>query len=257
VAMTTRSRGEAGGVFDADNANLLMGADHDHWWFRSKAALVATAIRRTGGRRSGGWLVDVGAGAGGVTAMLGWDPSRIVVVEGSAPLATSARRRHGLAAVQATVDHLPLAADSADVVCLLDVIEHLDDPGAALRQAVAALGADGRVIVNVPAHEWLWSEADTFLGHVRRYTRGALRDELAAAGLEPILITHVFSWLVPPVWVTRRASADRGPELGLDRASPTIDRAAMVLTGLERALVGRLALPFGTSVLCVAQRTVT
>ena len=257
VAMTTRRRGEAGGVFDADNADLLMGADQDHWWFRSKAALVATAIRRTGGRRGGGWLVDVGAGAGGVTALLGWDPSRVLVVEGSAALATSARRRHGLASVQATVDSLPLPARSADVVCLLDVIEHLEDPGAALRQAVDVLGPDGRLIVNVPAHDWLWSEADTFLGHVRRYTRPALRAELAAAGLEPILLTHVFSWLVPPVWVTRRRSADRGPELGLDRTSPAIDRAAMVLTALERALVGRAGLPFGTSVLCVAQKAGT
>jgi dolichyl-phosphate beta-glucosyltransferase len=34
-------------VFDAANAELLMGADSDHWWFRSKAALVATALRRS------------------------------------------------------------------------------------------------------------------------------------------------------------------------------------------------------------------
>jgi hypothetical protein len=53
-------------VFDDANAAALAGADREHWWFRSKAALVATAIRRTQrDAPSGGWLVDVGGGAGG------------------------------------------------------------------------------------------------------------------------------------------------------------------------------------------------
>jgi len=106
----------------------------------------------------------------------------------------------------------------------------------------------------VPAHEWLWSDADEFLGHVRRYTRRALRAELAAAGFEPHVLTHVFSWLVPPVWVKRRATKSHGPELGLDHTSPLIDRVAMALTLVERQLVGRVTVPVGTSILCVAQK---
>jgi dolichyl-phosphate beta-glucosyltransferase len=238
-------------VFDAANAELLMGADSDHWWFRSKAALVATALRRTdveGGSR--GWLVDAGAGAGGVTAMLGWDPTRVAVVEGNAALVDQAHRRHGLAGIQATVDRLPLADGSADVVCLLDVIEHLAVPVAALREARRVLSPHGRVVINVPAHRWLWSAADEVLGHHRRYTRGDLRQELVAAGLRPVLSSHAFSWLVPPVWLKRRLSKG-GAELGLDQSSALLDRAAMVLTAVERSLIGRAVLPFGTSVLCV------
>jgi SAM-dependent methyltransferase len=169
-------------------------------------------------------------------------------------LVRQARRRHGLAALGGDLDRLPLADGAADVVCLLDVIEHLVDPTTALGEARRVLTPGGRLIVNVPAHEWLWSEADEFLGHVRRYTRGALRRELTDSGFRPTILTHVFSWLVAPVWLKRRAARGEGPELGLDQASPLITDTAMVLTRLERALVGRVTLPFGTSILCVADK---
>jgi SAM-dependent methyltransferase len=187
--------------------------------------------------------------------MLGWDPDQLMVVEGNEQLVAQAHRRHGLYGIQANVDILPLAAQSVDVVCLLDVLEHLADPVAALREVGRVLRPAGRLVINVPAHEWLWSESDEFLGHVRRYTRPALRAELTAAGFEPRILTHVFSWLVPPVWVKRRAMKGAGPELGLDQTSPLIDRVAMTLTLVERQLVGRVTIPFGTSILCVAQKT--
>ncbi|HSO95255.1 MAG TPA: glycosyltransferase [Acidimicrobiia bacterium] len=248
-------RPAAGEVFDQANADMLREADSEHWWFRSKAALVATAIRRVArpAARSG-WLADVGAGSGGVTARLGWDPGRLMVIEGNEVLVHEAHRRHGLHGLRAHVDEVPLGDDSVDVVCLLDVLEHLADPVAALREATRVLRPEGRVVINVPAHEWLWSDADEFLGHVRRYTRRALHSELVVAGLEPRLVTHVFSWLVPPVWVKRRASKSAGPELGLDQTSPLIDRVAMVLTLVERQLVGRVTVPVGTSILAVARK---
>ena len=254
-ALPATSAMTSGEVFDDRNAGLLMAADREHWWFRSKAAFIATALRRTDpGDVGGGWLVDAGAGAGGVTALLGWAPERVAVLEGNAALVAQARRAHGLAGVQAEVGSLPVSDRSAEVVCLLDVIEHLVDPLPALHEAARVLSPAGRLVVNVPAHTWLWSAADESLGHIRRYTRATLRAQLAEAGLEPVLLSHVFSWLVLPVWVTRRMASGGDAELGLDRTSFVIDRAAMVLTALERALLGRVSTPLGTSVLCVARR---
>jgi dolichyl-phosphate beta-glucosyltransferase len=245
--------GAAGDVFDQANAELLMDADRDHWWFRSKAALVSSALRVTrSDAPNGGWLVDVGAGSGGVTALIGWNPERVLVIEGHEALLRQAQRVHGLEGVRAGIDALPLADGSADVVCLLDVIEHAADPLPALREAARVLAPSGRLVVNVPAHSWLWSAADEFLGHARRYTKATLRRDLEAAGFRPVVLTHVFSWLVLPVWLKRRMTSSNQPELGLDQTSPVLDRVAMVLTRLERAMVGRISLPLGTSVLCVA-----
>ena len=249
-----RAAAPATGVFQGQQAEELMAADRQHWWFRGKAALVSTALRRTG--RDDGFLADVGAGAGGVTAMLGWDPASVAVLEAGDELVHHARHANGMVAVRAAVAPVPLATSSVDVVCLLDVIEHLPDPSDALDEAARVLRPGGRLVVNVPAHQWLWSAADVHLGHHRRYDRRLLRRQLADAGFEPVLLSHVFSWLVPPVWVERRmrrADAD-SPPLGLDRSSFLIDRAAMVLTTVERLLLGRVTLPFGTSLLCVARK---
>ncbi len=254
LAANDKRAARGGEVFDDANAELLMEADSDHWWFRSKAALVATALQRVD-RVAGdtGWLVDVGAGAGGVTALLGWDPERLLVIEGNESLVRKARSSHGLDGVRADVTLLPLSKEACSVLCLLDVIEHLDDPVPALMEAARALKPGGTLVVNVPAHQWLWSAADETLGHARRYTRSALRQDLAAAGFEPLLLTHVFSWLVPAVWLKRRVTSRDTAELGLDQTSPWLDRIAMVFTRVERALLGRVTLPFGTSVLCIAQ----
>ena len=225
-------------VFEDRRADELMAVDRSHWWFRGKAALVATALARTGGAR--GFLADVGAGAGGVTAMVGWDPERLVVLEAGDVLVRHARHGHGLPAVRALAVPLPLADGSVDVVCLLDVLEHLAEPTEALAEAARVLRPDGRIVLNVPGHRWLWSPADVHLGHRRRYDRRLVRRELAGVGFEPVLSTHVFSWLVPPVLVERRVLRRRGPALGLDRAGFVVDRAAMVLTTVERLLLGRV-----------------
>ena len=249
---STPSVAPAEGVFEGQQADELIDADRTHWWFRGKAALVATALARTGG--AGGFLADVGAGAGGVTSMLGWDAGRVAVLEAGEALVHHARHANGMPSLRSAVAPLPVADGSVDVVCLLDVIEHLPDPADALAEAGRVLRPGGRLVVNVPAHAWLWSSADVHLGHHRRYDRRLLRRHLAAAGFEPVLLSHVFAWLVPPVWIERRLRRGGEPALGLDRSGFVVDRAAMVLTTVERLLLGRMSVPFGTSLLCVAKR---
>jgi SAM-dependent methyltransferase len=242
-------------VYDDANATELAGFDESHWWYRCKADLVKTALERTAPPDSApGWLVDLGGGSGGVTAMLGWPRDRVIVVEGHPELATRARERHGLATLRTSVRHVPLADRAAGVVCLLDVIEHFPHPVDVLREATRVLAPDGRLVVNVPAHQWLWSAFDDRVGHVRRYTPAALRADLAAVRFGPLLLTHIFSWLVPPMWLKRKLLSGGAVEIGHDQDSWAIDHAARALTFAERALLGRVALPIGTSVLCVATR---
>jgi SAM-dependent methyltransferase len=244
--------GAGSGTFGDDAAAWFLTVDPTHWWLRSKATFVALALRRHS--LSDGWLVDIGAGTADVTAMLGWAPTRTLTLEGNSSLAKAITERHAVTPMLGDASHVPLRDGSATVVCLLDVIEHVVEPLDMLREAARILGPDGRMIVNVPAHQWLWSEADVALGHTRRYTVRTLRADLERAGCEVVWASHVFSWLVLPVWLRRKAMGGGEPQLGMDTSSTLIDRSSMVLTRLEWLIAARRPLPLGTSVLCVARR---
>ncbi len=254
VPPVRESRVQSASVFDEAQASTLIESDTDHWWFRSKAAFVSSALRRHAAHRADAPLVDVGAGAGGTTSLLGLPPRQLVTVDGSEVLCRQARHRHALLTAVAMGEAVPFRDGAAGVVTLLDVIEHLDEPEEVLREARRVLADEGRLVVNVPAHAWLWSSADVYLGHRRRYTRPLLRRHLEASGFRVVWMSHVFSWLVVPVWLARRLQSDPERQLGLDRPSAVVEAAALVLTRLERALVRWCPLPLGTSILCVAAK---
>jgi hypothetical protein len=109
------------------------------------------------------------------------------------------------------------------------------------------------LVVTVPAHQWLWSGADELLGHVKRYNRRRLSEELQSSGFEILRCGHVFSWLVGPVWLTRRLTASPKQQLGLDKTSAVLGRVAARLTAAERVMTRRVSLPVGTTVIAVAR----
>ncbi|HYL50711.1 MAG TPA: methyltransferase domain-containing protein, partial [Acidimicrobiia bacterium] len=227
-----------------------MPGDDAHWWFRSKAAFVAWAVRRW--RPGDGWLLDLGGGSGTVTFRVAWPPERTLIVDTSAELVSQAKFRLPLETMRADVTRLPLRRASASIVFLLDVIEHLEEPRRALVEARRVIAPDGLLIVNVPGHPRLWSASDEVLGHRRRYSAASLRSELDQGGFEVLFLSHIFSWLALPMWAVRRRRASN-PRLGLDMTSPVFDRAALFLTRIVQAVVGRVSLPVGTSVFCVAK----
>ena len=78
---------------------------------------------------------------------------------------------------------LVFAPHRLDTVVALNVVEHISDDVGALRTMGRMVGPGGRVVVLVPALERLFGSLDEELQHQRRYSRGALRSAVEAAGL--------------------------------------------------------------------------
>jgi SAM-dependent methyltransferase len=104
-----------------------------------------------------------------------------------------------------------------NTVLLWDVLEHIDDDGAALGAIARLLSPGGCLVVAVPSNptEWRWD--DDFYGHFRRYTRADLTRRLLDAHLEPVLF---WDFTFPVFWALRRAYTR------LKRAPPLAERSA-------------------------------
>jgi SAM-dependent methyltransferase len=242
-------------AMEADAFEAMARVERDHWWFRAKRRLVSDTLDEYGAANRE-LLVDVGAGTGGlVQALAGVRPVvGLELDERAVALARSSLP--GAALVRSVAERLPLRDGGAGTVTALDVLEHLDDDVAALRE-LGRVAGDGLVVLAVPAYRWAWSEHDARLGHRRRYTRSGLRDVADRAGLEVLRATHFHSWLVPVALLVRRTPLGRLLGGSAEEASfvnPWVNAVLGRVADLERRLLRRIDLPVGLSILLVARR---
>lgn len=175
----------------------LLGADEgSHWYYASKAR----ALQRCLGGRDPVRILDVGAGSGFFSKMLLRRTSArgaICVDPGYATEWSETEAGKPLAFRRQSV------VGDADVVLLMDVIEHVDDDVGLLRSYAASARPGTRFIVSVPAFSWMWSAHDDFLEHRRRYTLGQTLNALSSAGLEPVAGFYFFAALFPAIAALR------------------------------------------------------
>ena len=93
-------------------------------------------------------------------------------------------RARGASATLARVSSLPFASDSFDLVCALDIIEHVDDDDGAMAEIARISRPGAPVLLSAPLHPSRWTAFDDFVGHRRRYEPGQLRSKLTRHGLQ-------------------------------------------------------------------------
>lgn len=245
--------GTPGGM-SAATFDVMHRVEREHWWFRAKRDIVRTAIAAEPGR---GVAVDVGCGTGAVLqdlAELGFGPLLGTDLDAHALTLVAGDALSGVGLARAVAEKLPLQSERVDVLCSLDVVEHLDDDVLALREYLRVLRPGGRLVVTVPAYRWAWSAHDVDLGHRRRYTRPQLESVAVAAGFEVLTSRYFHAWLVPIALLLRKTPlralvADKPAE------SVSMGGALQNAVGHRLAAVDRsVELPFGLSILLVARR---
>ena len=95
------------------------------------------------------------------------------------PAALTKLRRSGAEVVLGEVTSLPFADASFELVCALDIIEHVDDDERALGELCRVARTGASLLISTPLHPALWTSFDEFVGHRRRYEPAALLAKLA------------------------------------------------------------------------------
>jgi trans-aconitate methyltransferase len=190
-------------VYDAELSRLLADLEPASFWFRARNRLVVSLLRRY--FPAAGSVLDVGYGNGFALAAIraAFPEARLVGVDLFEEALETARRRVPDAEIQ-RLDVLDLAfVGEFDVACALDVLEHVDDDGAALRRIRTALRPGGGLLAVVPQHRWLWSGADTLAHHRRRYRRSEMLAALGGAGFDVTFVSSFVTSLLPALALSR------------------------------------------------------
>lgn len=203
-------------------------------------------------------LVDVGAGAGLLGEYLTAEVPRASYrfVEPIESLERHLEVRFGTAANANRLDRFA----GAEVICLLDVLEHQEDDRGFLAELASKMDSGATLLVTVPSMGFLWSQWDVALGHFRRYDKHSLLEAVRGLPLEVCELSYLFPEMVP-AGLLRRLSRGPGdqetPEgSGASSEFPNFPRplnAALYAAGTVSVRLRRIA-PIGSSLLAVLVR---
>lgn len=251
---------ESNDGFAVEFFSTLFDAEADHFWFKARSRLLAWAIRmhvlnaRT--------LLEIGCGTGCVLTGLRETFPALTCAGSEAfigGLEFAARRLSGVNLYQMDARRIPFDSEF-DIVGAFDVIEHIEEDEIVLREMYQAVVPGGSVMITVPQHDWLWSDADELSRHKRRYSRTELTGKLKRAGFTNIRTWSFVSLLLPLMWLHRHLPAKGAPDPS-GRSELQIGRWMNTACGrvmdIERALITRgMSLPWGGSLLAIADRPI-
>ena len=227
--------------------------DQCHWWYRARRQVLAALIRRTATPPADARLLEIGCGTGHNLSMLG-QFGHVDALELDEEARLLAEQRLGRRVMSAPLPELAEVPDHAyDLVGAFDVIEHIDDHGAAVESIATRLKRGGKLVMTVPAHPWMWSAHDVVNHHKRRYSKRALRQLIESSPLELEAIGYFNSLLFPVAVAERVSSRLRGKDDADLKLPPApLNVALERVFAAERHVIGRLPLPPGLSLFAVA-----
>jgi len=232
-------------------------AEQSHWWYQGMATITRSVLELFYAPGSGLSILDAGCGTGGGLLFL----SRYGTVTGldiSAHALGFCAERGCREVTRASVMALPFREESFDLVTSFDILyfEGIDDK-TALQETARVLRPGGRLMIRVPAFDWLRGTHDAKVSTAHRYTSKELSGKLKTGGFEVEFMSYVNMILFPLALLKRfaekwRLAAQQDSDLAVDMgAFSGLFRRCLVL---ESKVIPWLRLPFGLSVVAMAKK---
>jgi SAM-dependent methyltransferase len=225
-----------------------------HWWFVARKAIVLSLLDRYLPAQFQRVVLDAGCGTGGLLKDLE-RYGKLVAADFSEEAVKLCKLR-GYEIIQSSVLEPPFRADSFDLIVALDLLEHLDEDLAALRELYRICKPGGFLCVTVPAFQFLWSHHDELNHHKRRYTKHALQERLRSARFQVLRCSYFNCYFFPFMVLARVFGRVKGHEQGLELSmpSPTINTFLSRVFGAELRPLRWIDLPVGGSILSIAKK---
>jgi ubiquinone/menaquinone biosynthesis C-methylase UbiE len=242
---------------DPREYEIMYRAEQSHWWYQGMAAITRSILEIFYAPGSGLAILDAGCGTGAGLLFL----SRYGTVTGldlSAHALCFCAERGCSEVTRASVMALPFQDEVFDLVTSFDTLyfEGIHDE-AALNETSRVLRPEGRLLIRVPAFDWLRGTHDTKVSTAHRYSSKELADKLVKGGFEIELLSYANMILFPLALIKRFSERWRlAPQQDSDIAVNVgaLSRFFRSCLVLESRLIRFWRLPFGLSLLAMAKK---
>ncbi len=254
--------------YDPHYFEPLFAAEERHFWFVARNKVISSLAHKalTGIKTPA--ILEVGCGTGNVLQSLEkeFSSANLTGMDLFSEGLRFAHQRTKCGLIQADLAAPPLNT-KFDLVGMFDVLEHIKEDQAAVRQIFKLVKPGGLFMVTVPADPHLWSYFDIASRHARRYTLNSLRQTIIQAGFTEEFLSPYIAFTYPALWIGRKAidSAIASQELQVHhqaekefRIIPVVNEIVCVILSLEAAwLTKGRKLPFGSSLVMLARKPIT
>lgn len=239
---------------------IMNRVEDKHWWFVGRRAILESFLEgikdKLETQNSKLKILDVGCGTGANLEMLAnFGEAEGVDVSDDA---LEFCKTKGLKAHKGLAEKLPFAESSFDVVTALDVVEHLDDDIAGLKEMHRVLKTGGKTLIFVPAFMWLWGVQDDISNHRIRYTKKQIVERLKSAGFEIERATYANWTFFAPILAGRTLMKVTGikPESENNVNVSALNGIFGKIFSSEKLWLKNFDFPFGVSIVIVAKKSI-
>lgn len=231
-----------------------------HWWFLGRKEIIS-AILRTYLKGANFQILDVGCGAGTSLPIL-IKFGNLIGVDKSSQAIKFCQKKGYTQIKKGDATSLPFKDESFNLIAALDLLEHIKDDQRALTEFARVCKKDGWLIISVPAFSFLWGENDIATHHMRRYEKEDLRRKIEKSGFVIRKLSYFNFFLFPLflIWhlgykIKKIMKKNKRPRSTLSFNLPALANKFFILFFTQEAkFLPKINLPFGLSLICLAQK---
>ena len=226
--------------YNSKRLDNLYQREEKHFWFLSRKEFILENMQKYISKDKE--IMEVGAGTGNV--------SRYIFKHGYKNISVGEMHLRGLNYAQKygikkcyQFDLLDTPFENEfDVICMFDVLEHIDNDSLALENIHKSLKKDGKIVLTVPSHMWLWNRDDKRSGHKRRYIKKELVDKLEKNGFEVLDVKYFFISILPLLYLRTLMNSDNEDIIeekehdNITVIHPLINKILLLLTRFENKI---------------------
>lgn len=235
----------------------VISAEDTHFWMKVRRNFIKSVFDKYVSHIDS--VIEIGAGTGSVANYLINNGHKNIVAGDVNLKGLLYAKKHEMKELyQFDLTRSPFY-EHFDVVCMFDVLEHIDDEDLALKDVHKMLRKGGKVIITVPAHMWLWNKQDAIASHRRRYEVDQLEALFTSNHFKILKISSFFVSILPLLYLRTFIDGDDGNICDDNfknrfNINPIINIVLEKILNIEVRLLSNYSLKYGGSIILVAEK---